>query len=220
MKSFYRRLLSALMILSLQGCSLFDPAPDSLVYLNEVNLSLDGDANQKSATSIDLLIVYNQALMQVLLGLDAKTYFVKAKQIKQDYPDLADIHHWELTPGQVIREYPIKLRSEEPKGAFMFADYYTPGQHRVRLGSSKVIHVVFKANDFCVLEQGCFGEPNPLMSQEAAVIESNLRFKDLKNADPKRAIAEAEAAKAAAAIKDGAELAKLKAAQAAKFQPQ
>ncbi len=214
---YFSRFFSLAMFLMLSACSLFKECPNVPIYLQEVNFSLDSDANSKSATAIDLLIVYDPALLEVLLKMDAKDYYVASKQLKQDYPSLADILHWELTPGQVVKDYPINLRSAAPEGAVMFADYYAPGPHRVRIGSSKVIHVHFRANDFCVIEQGCFGDPNPDMSAEAAALQKNIVFKDIQGADPKATIAQVEAVKSAQATKDGTDLAKEVAKQAEKF---
>ncbi len=215
--SVFPRFFSLAILFMLSACSLFKECPTPPIYLQEVNFSLDSDANKKSATAIDLLIVYDPALLEVLLKMEAKDYYVAAKQLKQDYPTLADILHWELTPGQVVKNYPINLRSDAPQGVVMFADYYAPGPHRVRVGSSKVIHVQFRENDFCILEQGCFGEPNPHMSQEAAVLQKNIIFKEIEGADLKATIAQVEAVKAAQAQKGGTDLAKEVAKQAEKF---
>ncbi len=213
------RVMPLIAVMGLSACSLFTPSPIPPIYLKEVNLSLDSDANSNSATAIDLLIVYDPDLLKVLLGLEAKDYYSIVKQVKQDYPELADILHWELTPGQVIKNYPINLRSDDPQGVVMFANYYAPGPQRVRIGSSKIIHVHFKANDFCVIEQGCFGEPNPDMSDQAAAMQANFVFKEVKKANPQSSIASVEAAKAAQAVKGSGDAAKKMAAQAAKFSP-
>jgi len=215
--SRFSRFFSLATLLMLSACSLFKDCPTPPIYLQEVNFSLDSDANKKSATAIDLLIVYDPALLEVLLKMEAKDYYIAARQLKQDYPSLTDILHWELTPGQVVKDYPISLRSDAPQGVVMFADYYAPGPHRVRVGSSKIIHVHFRENDFCILEQGCFGEPNPHMSQEAAALKKNIIFKDIEGADPKATIAQVEAVKSAQAQKDGTDLAKEVAKQAEKF---
>jgi|GEM_PF-1323058 len=215
--SSFPRFFSLAMLFMLSACSLFKECPTPPIYLQEVNFSLDSDANKKSATAIDLVIVYDPALLEVLLKMEAKDYYVATKQLKQDYPTLADILHWELTPGQVVKNYPITLRSDAPQGVVMFADYYAPGPHRVRVGSSKIIHIHFRENDFCILEQGCFGEPNPHMSQEAVAMKKNIIFKEIEGADPKATIAQVEAVKSAQAQKDGTDLAKEVAKQAEKF---
>lgn len=218
--SAFSRFATLVTMLMLSACSLLRECPTPPIYLQEVNFSLDSDANARSATAIDLLIVYDPALLEVLLKMKAKDYYAASKQLKQDYPSLADILHWELTPGQVVKDYPIILRSSAPEGAVLFANYYAPGPHRVRIGSSKVIHVHFRPNDFCVIEQGCFGDPNPDMSAEAAALQKSIVFKEIKGADPKATIAQVEAVKSAQATKEGTDLAKEVAKQAEKFSAQ
>jgi len=157
------------------------------------------------------------------LEAEAKDYYAIAKQIRQDYPDLADILHWELTPGQVIKKYPIKLRSGfmggvKPQGAILFANYYAPGPHRIRLGSSEIMNVHLQSTDFCIVEQGCFGAPAGPDAQSQAM-KSNFDFVSVGASDPTSSIAAVEAAKAAQASKGSGEDAKKFAEQVAKFKP-
>ena len=187
-------------ILLLQGCSMFNEPPktEPEIYLKAVNISLDADANNKSATSLDLLIIYDPSLLKVLMKMDAKTYYQTAHQIKLDYPEMLDIWHWELAPGQAVHNYPIQLRPDSPAGAIIFANYYTPGPHRVRLGSAESIHVRLKNLDFCVLEQGCLG--GPIASQDAyeAALQESLKLGKLKKIAPEIKAAKTTAAEAKA----------------------
>tara|TARA_A100000171_G_C2108834_1_gene133915 strand:+ start:345 stop:1013 length:669 start_codon:yes stop_codon:yes gene_type:complete len=139
------------------GCSLLqtDKNEEPPVFLKEVNISLDADANQDSALAIDLLMIYKKELLDTVMKMKARDYFVSALQLKRDYPEMVDIWHWELTPGQVVKKYPVFHRPEPVIGAVFFADYLTAGDHRVRFGTQEKAHVRAKRFDFCVLEQGC-----------------------------------------------------------------
>ena len=199
-KQFSQFCFVVLMSIGLSGCGLFEPRPQPPVYLKEVNFTLDQDANSNSAVPVDLLIIYDPDLLKVLLELEAKDYYSIASQLKQDYPELADVLHWELTPGQVIKKYPIKLRPKPAHGALIFANYYAPGPHRIRIGKSKSINVHFKAMDFCVVEQGCFGAPMAgadNISAQSAAMKSAFQFATIKTTDPAAAIASVNAAKTA-----------------------
>ncbi len=216
-----RASFTALFIISasvgLTGCGLFDPAPQPPIYLKEVNFTLDQDANDNSAVPVDLLIIYDADMLKVLLELEAKDYYSIANQLKADYPDLADILHWELTPGQVIKKYPIQRRSKSAQGALIFANYFAPGPHRIRLGSSEVINVHMKANEFCVVEQGCFGAPTGGASAQSAALKSNFNYSSVQSGDPAAAIASVNAAKAAKAAKDSSKEFKRYVENVAKF---
>ena len=143
-----------------QGLKLFekDTEKNPSVCLEFVDISLDSDANQDSAISVDVLVVYKDELMKALMKMKAADYFASRIQILRDYPDMVDMWHWELTPGQVVRDYPITQRSDAPVGAVIFADYFAPGDHRIRFASEGHAHVRMKKFDFCVLEQGCSGD--------------------------------------------------------------
>lgn len=146
----------------LAGCQKMNPfaskSDSPLICLNKVDISLDSDANQDSAISVDILVIYKEELLKAVMKMTAKDYFASSMQIKRDYPDMVDIWHWELTPGQLVRDYPITQRSDRPEGAVIFADYFAPGDHRIRFATQDHAHVRLKKYDFCVLEQGCSGD--------------------------------------------------------------
>jgi hypothetical protein len=202
MKNRHPLLILLFAILMLQGCSWFNEQPKTEpdIYLEKINISLDADANNQSATAVDLLIVYDPALLKVLMKMDAKTYYQTTEQIKLDYPEMLDIWHWELAPGQVVRDYSIERRADYPAGAIIFANYYTPAPHRVRLGSASHIHVRLKKLDFCVLEQGCPGGPIAVQEAYQTALQENLKLSKAKAAasNLKATASEAKAAQAKA----------------------
>jgi type VI secretion system protein len=150
----------SLLLTGCQSMSVFQKKEDAKTpCITAIDISLDSDANQNSAVAIDLLVVYNEELMKTLMKMKAKDYFESHMQVKRDYPDMVDIWHWELTPGQVVRDYPIQQRSDEPVGAVLFGDYLAKGDHRIRLAQQAHAHVRMKKFDFCVLEQGCSADP-------------------------------------------------------------
>ena len=147
----------------LSGCDtvkdvLSDREKEPTICLRQIDISLDSDANMDSATSVDLLVIYRKDLLDVVMKMTAREYFATFMQLKRDYPEMIDIWHWELTPGQVLKDYPIMHRDDNPVGAVFFADYMSLGDHRVRCGQSPHAHVRLKKFDFCVLEQGCSSE--------------------------------------------------------------
>lgn len=169
----------------LSGCSLFqkEKNEEPSVCLKKVNISLDSDANQDSALAIDLLMIYKKELLDTVMQMKARDYYLSATQLKRDYPEMVDIWHWELTPGQVVKDYPILHRDEPVIGAVFFADYLTPGDHRVRFGTQMEAHVRAKRFDFCVLEQGCSSDLNnksitshlPQQSPESQAISGGMQ---------------------------------------------
>jgi type VI secretion system protein len=158
-------------VLLLTGCQSNDQTyPD--VNLETVNILLDADANENSATAVDLLMIYDKGLLKSIMSMNSRKYYNNLNQIKRDYPELVDIFHWELTPGQFIYNYPVTMRDDTPYGAVVFADYYTPGDHRIRVGTEENIHIQLKRLDFCIIEQGCSSEQTGRTGVGEAITET------------------------------------------------
>ncbi len=172
----------------LNGCNLmkdFDREGEPEFNLATVDLILDTDANNTSATAIDLIVVYKPELMKALTKMSAEEYFKISDQIQRDYPETLRIWHWELTPGQSVSNYELDIPKElyDPFGALIFARYFTPGAHRVRVGSADAIHVLLKKDDLCILEQGCPGGALllPTSTDNVPILETEKETKkDLK----------------------------------------
>lgn len=151
-KTYWCALLGAL---SLVGCATEEDNSWPEVSLQTVNISLDKDANADSATAIDVLMIYDRDLTRALMKMRSKDYFASSQQVRRDYPDMIDVIHYELTPGQAIRGVSLPVRDDLPLAALVFADYNTPGTHRIRVGSTPEINVRLRRQDFCIVEQGC-----------------------------------------------------------------
>jgi len=158
MKDISTKMMALLLGLSLSACGMLqdDGKPTPCTDIDWVTISLDSDANNDSATAVDLVIVHSQKLMETLMKLSAHDYYKAIDQLRRDYPEMFDVWHWELTPGQLIRKYPINPSEMHPIGAIVYARYNSHGIHRVRLASTSHPHIRLKRLDFCVLEQGCF----------------------------------------------------------------
>lgn len=131
------KLWAATLFMSLAGCS-FTSDPD--VAVDTVTLVVDPDANDNSATTVDLIFVYKKELLDALVKMNAKDYFKAADQIRRDNPEMVDVFRWEVVPCQTIGPQPLNLPELSMKtsyllGALIFASYTHPGAHRIRLGS-------------------------------------------------------------------------------------
>ncbi|MFN7709806.1 MAG: hypothetical protein ACK5O7_02435 [Holosporales bacterium] len=167
-------LMGQLLLIALSGCGILaEPESEPPVNVEEISITLDSDANLDTATAVDVVIIYRRDVLQALLKMTAAEYFAAADQIKRDYPDVIDVLHWELTPGQRVQNIPLDFRGESPSGALVFANYLTPGAHRIRLGRHDTAHIHLKKYDFCVLEQGC-GPLRAFDEPEAAVVRGQL----------------------------------------------
>lgn len=136
-----------LCILALAGCSFFKmPA----VWIDTVSLVVDQDANDNSATKVDVIIVYHEGLMKKLMELSASDYFRMSDQIRSDNPEMLQIFRWEVAPGQCLFDVPVNIKGSLPVGGVVFARYLSDGKHRIRLGKDRDIQFHLRRKDFSI----------------------------------------------------------------------
>ena len=98
------RVMIVLALGTLQSCSFLkheDKEPE--ICLQKVDITLDADANNDTATAIDVVIIYKLDLLKALMKIPAAQYFASAEQIRRDYPTMIDTWHWELAPRQTFK---------------------------------------------------------------------------------------------------------------------
>jgi type VI secretion system protein len=122
---------------------------DSLVAEHlSVEVRATNDMNQGNPVAVDLVVVYDEALLQKLLGLSAKDWFAQREQFKQDFPDLVDIRAWEWVPGQRVPMQRVPLWARRSKGGILFANYSLPGTHRARVDLRKPVRLTLDETTF------------------------------------------------------------------------
>ena len=104
--------------------------------------------NDNSPVAVDLLVVYDEKLVDELLKIPASDWFAKKQQYMADHPQVK-VHGWEWVPGQEVG--PLKI--EYPAGArnvVLYADYHTEGEHRAVVGGPKPFRLVLGERDISV----------------------------------------------------------------------
>ena len=135
------------------SCSSTSSEPPQ-IFLETVYVEVNPRANLDTAVAMDLIIVYDEALVDSLFKMSALSYFEQKKQIIRDSPGQMDIWSWEVVPGQEVTPMSINMSQSTSYGAVVFANYLTPGDHRVRIGTEWTVKIVLGAKDFSVI-------PNP-----------------------------------------------------------
>lgn len=144
---YKRKFLNTLylnLVLSLAACT-NDFLPE--LSIDTVSVYTDIDANQNSATSVDLVIVYDQELEKTLGQMSAAKYFSSSKQLLLDNPTLLDIWHWELVPGQIVQDFTPPQEQGDAFAAYVFANYLTPGDHRLKVAPTGIVKILLQKND-------------------------------------------------------------------------
>lgn len=143
------RALFSFLTLSLVSCTIED-LPE--LSIESVSIYAEPDVNQNSATAVDLVLVYNQELLKTLGRLSAASYFASSRQLLLDNPSLLDVWHWELIPGQVVEDFQPTQDKGDAYGAYVFANYLTPGDHRVKVAPNGIVKILLLRDDLRNLE--------------------------------------------------------------------
>lgn len=116
-----------------------------------VHVHVAEDANQKSPVALDLLLVYDKRLLKKLENMSASAWFAKRQQFRMDYPNRRGFEscEWEWVPGQDIPILKLPLKAKA-KGGLIFANYFTPGEHRARIRPNSNIRIDLLEEAFSV----------------------------------------------------------------------
>ncbi|HAI69705.1 MAG TPA: type VI secretion protein [Gammaproteobacteria bacterium] len=136
--------LGIILLLLLLGCS------KSIVQTKLITFDVNLNANNNSPIALDVVILYDEALVEQLISLSAKQWYEKREQFKRDYPAILHTWEWEVVPGQVIPFFKIPENTKKAKGALIFANYHSPGLHRARIDPYQGVIVRLLEYEFVV----------------------------------------------------------------------
>lgn len=116
-----------------------------------VDARIDADANGDSPVKLDLLVVYDKALLDKLLGLSAGDWFKAREQFRRDYPDDEGYRSWswEWIPGQTVEPQRIEFGMGARAG-LLFVGYDAPGPHRQRFDPHQNLTIHLRRTDWSV----------------------------------------------------------------------
>lgn len=156
MSAFFRGRTSALLVvgLLLAGCGLVGAATSPVFQVEAIQVRSSADANNTSATRVDMVFVYETAVVDMLQSLTAAEWFSRKRQFTLDFPEGIGVLSWEIVPNYALSvdEVPENLlenkSGDDAVAAFVFADYLSPGAHRARLESRRGIRIELGRDDF------------------------------------------------------------------------
>lgn len=133
-----RALAIALLIaLATGGCGLAFRSP---VKLRGYDLAAAPGANRDSPVRVDVVVVSDEALAKQLAKLNAAGWFAARGQLVRDNPRRLEVTSLEPVPGQALPWRRLRPRGRA-QAAFVFADYATEGEHRVRVDPYRWISI-------------------------------------------------------------------------------
>lgn len=139
----------AFVLLNLSACSIlsgisgyFLPKGGRLDWTG-LTLIASKDANLNSALAVDLVLLRDEATMAAVAAMSAQKWFASRTDLLKTFPDGLRYVSMELAPGQTLQLEPNKFGAQRLVGAFVFADYLTPGEHRMRVDQLEGSVVVY-----------------------------------------------------------------------------
>ena len=116
-----------------------------------IQVRIEANSNQDHPIALDLVHVFDRQLLERLRSMPSKEWFATRDQIKRDYLAGKGIAVWqkEWIPGQIVPRTKLPLKPGA-KGAFIFANYQTPGAHRFFIDPFADIIIEFQEEDFVV----------------------------------------------------------------------
>ena len=143
-----------LAVLGLSGCGLTD---GPVAYeLEEITLAAEDDANSFSPTAVDVVLVFDEAVVNRLQGLTAANWFAARDQINRDFPDGLFVRSWEVVPDTVQTPWILgdealeNAEGDDAIAGFIFADLLSPGDHRARLDRGSGLRITVGRDDFAL----------------------------------------------------------------------
>lgn len=144
------------LVLFFGGCSrinLADPSPLLSGGRLSVEVSASSGLNQGQPLAFDLLVVYDERLLETLEEMDAATWFKNRKQFLADQSRKKNVeaHHWEWVPGQpkLMLELHFKRHA---RGGVAFANYFSVGAHRSHFDPFKDLLVNLGGKGFALVQ--------------------------------------------------------------------
>jgi type VI secretion system protein len=130
--------VSVLVVFGLTGCMMRRPSKARVGQPRTVafQINVDANANDNSVVPFDAVVIRDKKLLQQISQMDAAAWFsAKGRcNYRGGAKAKVEFHSWEFVPGQTFL---IDVPSPGGvKGILGFANYATPGDHRVTLKSS------------------------------------------------------------------------------------
>lgn len=107
------------------------------IAFTSVILSASGNANNNSATAVDLVLAMDEDIAQRLQEMSSERWFDDRVDLKNTFPKSIKYFSWELVPGQLLRVPGDSLERPRVVTAYVFSNYDNSGINRQRIEKFK-----------------------------------------------------------------------------------
>lgn len=125
--------------LLLAACSWIGRVSDTLgfggteVAWTEMIVIAADNANLNTPVTFDVVVALEEPILGKLVELPAAKWFAARADLAKTFPKGLVYRSWELAPGQTLRIPEGTFGAARVAGVLLFADYLTPGDHRIRV---------------------------------------------------------------------------------------
>jgi type VI secretion system protein len=147
--------LCFLLALGASACSTIKDAinpPGIKLDWDSVSLYIDPAANRNFPVAVDVVLVFEEDLAKKIATLKAGEWFAARSNLQKANPGEIEFVSVELAPGETLSLPGKRFSGKRVFVALAFADYFSAGEHKVRLDSLKGrLSLEFGATDFSAL---------------------------------------------------------------------
>ena len=130
-KTFFVSLIAA----GLSACSVvsFFTEKGNRVDWSGLTVVAAEGANLNTAVALDLVFVRDDATLALLSAMPASKWFASRTDLAKTFPEGLSYRSMEVAPGQTFKLGANAFGPSRVVAVLMFADYLTPGEHRMRV---------------------------------------------------------------------------------------
>lgn len=105
----------------------------SYLSWSSVTVAADADANLNSAIAVDVVMLHDEEILGLVQNLPAAKWFATRDDLVKTFPKSLSFQTVEMVPGQTLQLKQDMFLQKRQVGTMVFANYLTPGEHRMRV---------------------------------------------------------------------------------------
>lgn len=138
------------------------------IALRSVSVSSSPEANANSVTTVEVVLVYNSAMI-ALLPRSAPEWFAGKTRILAEAAKEIDVVSLQIPPGMSVVSVTLPKRLSKAVGAYVYADYRAPaGQVPITLTAYRTVALRLRKASILVTQVGERAAPRKPVKRAAA----------------------------------------------------
>jgi type VI secretion system protein len=140
-RSVFRLTILGILMIATASCGLPNRVRSMFGGELPIQVSISPDANEDSALAVELIVAYDEKIVDELLKMSARKWFDSRDQFRRDHPEEIQSWKWEWTPGQEVAPLEVSY-GIGAKRVVLFADYLVPGDHRATVDPQRPFRLI------------------------------------------------------------------------------